>query len=275
MAGPPTDANRRAWQAVIATFAVYGGYGLLGLLGAPPVVTSLALLAAFYFLPGWLLRKDRERQARYQVGPDSPIPRWSWRAVKVAAIAALVVFPPFVLAFLWFYARVCPGDTSLLAPVLWVESLTPAAGGLERFLANLCRPYGGEFWPEQLRVPSSWLEYGGLGWVLVLAVEVFATALPEEVFHRGYVMSALEERFVPKRRVLGVHFGLGAVLASLLFALGHLVGMAQIGRLVTFFPALVFAWLWRRSGSLWAPALFHTAANVLMTVLLASTFPRP
>ena len=36
--------------------------------------------------------------------------------------------------------------------------------------------------------------------------------------------------------------------------------------------ALVFAWLWRRSGSLWAPALFHMAANLLMELLLASTF---
>jgi len=56
-------------------------------------------------------------------------------------------------------------------------------------------------------------------------------------------------------------------------AIGHLVGMAQAARLATFFPALVFAWLWRRSGSLWAPALFHTAANLLMDLLLASTFP--
>jgi membrane protease YdiL (CAAX protease family) len=50
--------------------------------------------------------------------------------------------------------------------------------------------------------------------------------------------------------------------------------MAQAARLATFFPALVFAWLWRRSGSLWAPALFHTAANLLMDLLLESTFSR-
>ena len=50
--------------------------------------------------------------------------------------------------------------------------------------------------------------------------------------------------------------------------------MAEVARLATFFPALVFSWLWRRSNTLWAPALFHAASNLLMAVLLASTFPR-
>jgi membrane protease YdiL (CAAX protease family) len=87
-------------------------------------------------------------------------------------------------------------------------------------------------------------------------------------------MSALEERWPPRRRVFGVPFGLAAVLASLLFAVGHLVGMAELARLATFFPALLFSWLWRRCGSLWAPALFHAGSNLLMAVLIASTFPR-
>jgi membrane protease YdiL (CAAX protease family) len=91
---------------------------------------------------------------------------------------------------------------------------------------------------------------------------LFAVALAEEVFHRGYLMSALEDLWPPRRSVLGAKVGLAAVVSSLLFAFGHLVGMAQAARLATFFPALVFAWLWRRSGSLWAPALFHTAANL-------------
>jgi hypothetical protein len=106
------------------------------------------------------------------------------------------------------------------------------------------------------------------------AIELLAIALPEEVFHRGYLMSALEERWPPRRRVFGVPFGLAAVLASLLFAVGHLVGMAELARLATFFPALLFSWLWRRCGSLWAPALFHAGSNLLMAVLIASTFPR-
>lgn len=273
MAQPSDEARRLTRQALLVTVAVYGGYGLLGLLPVPGDIRYLGLVAAFYFVPQLMLRKDPDRQARYQVGPRGVVPPMSKRGAKWAALAALIVFPPFVVGFLWFYARVCAGDLSLLAPVTWVESMTPFAGGLESFLGKLCRGHGGSLWPETLAVPKEWLAYGGLGFVLAAALEVFAIALPEEVFHRGYLMSVLEERFPPGRKLAGVPFGLAAVLASLLFAVGHLVGMAEAARLATFFPSLLFSWLWRGSGSLWAPALFHAASNLLMGVLLASTFP--
>lgn len=275
MPAPPSPERRTGpvRTALLACTAVYGGYALLGVVGLPPDVRSLGLIAAFYFLPGWLLRRDPERQLRYQVGPDGPVPPWSRRGLKVAAIAALAVFPPFVLGFLWFYGRTCPGDLSLVAPVLWLEDGTPLSGGLEAFLSHLCRGHNGEMWPDGLRVPARWAQWGGLGGLYAVVYGVFAVALPEEIFHRGYLMSAFEERWPPRRRILGVPFGVGAVASSLVFALGHLVAMLQVGRLATFFPSLVFAWLWRKSGSLWAPALFHTASNLLMDVLIASTFP--
>lgn len=269
----PRQGHRIARQAIGITAAIYGGYGLLGLLPVPADLRYLALVAAFYFVPGWMLRDDPARQRRYQVGPERVIPPWSWRGARLAAVVVALVFPVFVLGFLLFYARVCDGDTRVLAPVLWVEGLTPFAGGLENYLQRLCRPHGGGFWPEHWQLPAEWLRYGGLGGLLAAAVELFAIALPEEVFHRGYLMSALEERWPPRRRILGAPLGLAAVLASLMFAVGHLVGMAELARLATFFPSLVFCWLWRRSGSLWAPALFHTASNLLMAVLIASTFP--
>ncbi|WP_293270569.1 myxosortase MrtZ [Nannocystis sp.] len=265
--------RRRARQAVFATAIVYAGYGLLGLVPAIGEYRGVALVAAFYFLPSWLLRHVPEVQSRYQVGPDSPVPPWRWRGAWVALVAALVVFPPFVLGFWWFYQQVCGGDLRVLWPVLWIEGMTPWAGGLERFLAGLCRAHAEGFWPAGLHLPASWSAWGGLGFVRQVVEGLFAVALAEEVFHRGYVMSALEDLWPPRRTIFGAKFGLAAVLSSLLFAIGHLVGMAQAARLATFFPALVFAWLWRRSGSLWAPALFHTAANLLMDLLLASTFP--
>ena len=274
MAEPETSVRRRARQAVLATGALYTAYGLLGLVPGINNYRGVALVAAFYFLPSWLLRREPEVQARYQVGPDSPVPPWRWRGAKVALVAALVVFPPFVLCFWWFYQQVCVGDLRVLSPVLALEGLTPWAGGLERFLAGLCRAHSGGFWPAGLELPASWTAYGGLGFVRQVAEGLFAVALAEEVFHRGYLMSALEDLWPPRRSVLGAKVGLAAVVSSLLFAFGHLVGMAQAARLATFFPALVFAWLWRRSGSLWAPALFHTAANLLMDLLLESTFPR-
>lgn len=273
MADAPNDKGRSiANQAIAVTVGLYVVYGLLGFLPISGDVRYLALVASFYFLPSLVLRADPERQERYQVGPRGVVPPFSWRGARWGAVAAAIVFPPFVLGFLWFYSRVCAGDTSVLAPALWVESLTPWAGNLEAFLGRLCRGYDDGFWPSSLTLPAEWMRYGGLGIVLAVVVEVFAIALPEEVFHRGYLMSALEERWPAQRRVFGVPFGFAAVLASFMFAVGHLVGMAEVARLATFFPSLLFSWLWRGSGSLWAPALFHAASNLLMAVLLASTF---
>ncbi|MBK8261565.1 MAG: CPBP family intramembrane metalloprotease [Nannocystis sp.] len=272
MAPAPAADLGRARQAVLATIAVYGVYGACGLIPGLAAARGLGLVAAFYFLPGWLLRRQPEVQARYQVGPDGPIPRWSWRGAKIAALACLILFPPFVLAFWGFYGEVCAGEMRSISPVLWLEGQTPWAGSLERTIGRLCRGHAGGFWPEALRLPLAWRQWAGLGFFYEVAVGLFAVALAEEVFHRGYLMSAFEERWPAKRRIFGVPFGRAALLSSLLFAVGHLFGMAQSARLATFFPALVFAWLWRRSGSLWAPALFHTASNLLMDLLLASTF---
>ena len=270
----PLPKRRVIRDAVLATAGIYIGYALLGLVGLPGDIRYFLLIAGFYFLPQLMLKNDPGRQERYQVGPGSPLPRWSNRGGRVALITALIIFPPFIYGFFWFYARTCDGDLSLVQPALWAESFTPWAGGLEDYLTRLCRPHNGAFWPSQWQLPPEWLEYGGLGALAAVAVEVFAVALPEEVFHRGYLMSVLEEAFPPKARVLGVPFGLAALLASLMFAVGHLVGMAEAARLATFFPALLFAWLWRKSNSLWAPALFHAASNLLMAVLMASTFPK-
>ncbi len=261
-------------QAVLVTAAVYVAYGVSGLLPIPGDLRYLLLIAAFYFLPAWVLRADPARQRRWQVGPGGVIPPITRRGLRWAGLAALVVFPPFVLGFFWFYARTCDGDLSILTPVTSLESLTPWAGGLDKYLTGLCRRYEADFWPTSWSLPADWLQWGGLGIVLAIAIEVFAIAMPEEVFHRGYLMSALEEHWVPRAKIFGVPLGLGAVLASAMFAVGHLVGMAEVARLATFFPALVFSWLFRKSGSLWAPALFHAASNLLMAVLLASTFPR-
>ena len=282
MAGPDPAVSKRARTAIVATIALYVAYGLLRLIPVLGPWSGVGLVAAFYFLPGWLLRQEPEVQARYQVGPDSPVPPWSWRGALTALVAVVVVFPPFALLFWWFYAHVCAGDLRVLSPVLWAEAMTPWSGGLEKFLGSLCRGHQGGFWPDGVHLPPDWTSWVGSAWLgfdvapnvlLVVAEGVFAVALAEEVFHRGYLMGALEDRWPARRSVFGVKLGWGAVLSSLLFAVGHLVSMAQVARLATFFPALLFAWLWRRSGSLWAPALFHAAANLLMDLLLKSTFP--
>ena len=270
------EARRIARTAIVATVALYGGYALLRQIPAPPLVAEsigIVLVAGFYFLPGLLLRKRPDLAERWQIGPEVPIPKWTAAGWRWAVYAALAIFPAFALLTWFFYSQVCAGDLTLLSPVLAIEQHTPADGTLTRFLGRQCLRHPGGFWPTGVYFPADWIQHCGLGFVEAVAVGLFAVALPEEVFHRGYLMSALELRWPAERELFGVPFGWAAILSSVMFALGHLVTMPNTARLATFFPALVFAWLWRRSGSLWAPALFHVASNLLMDVLLASTFP--
>ncbi|MGE5190346.1 MAG: type II CAAX prenyl endopeptidase Rce1 family protein [Gemmatimonadota bacterium] len=82
--------------------------------------------------------------------------------------------------------------------------------------------------------------------------QALLAAVPEELFFRGYLYDAFEERgFEP------------VVPTSMLFAAGHLAIHASPYRAMTFFPALLFGWGRKRSGTLYVPALLHVAFNAL------------
>lgn len=88
-------------------------------------------------------------------------------------------------------------------------------------------------------------------------------ALPEELFFRGYVLTN-SLRFL---RVLGkegsrVGAGVGLCMSAGVFALAHVLVWGNAAALVTFFPGLILAWLFWRSGSLWPPVILHGAANI-------------
>jgi membrane protease YdiL (CAAX protease family) len=98
-----------------------------------------------------------------------------------------------------------------------------------------------------------------------------AVALAEEFFYRGYLTLRLEERWPPRTRILGVPMGLAAVLAAALFALGHLLVPAP-WRLAVFFPALLFAWLRARTGTVIGAAVCHWLCNVCLLLLERGAF---
>src|SRR5690606_1171881 len=120
-----------------------------------------------------------------------------------------------------FYERVCGGDMGWVQPLLSLEGHTPFAGGLERFWSGQCAHYVGEFIPSRGHFPAEWIEgaayseaqgfgaWPGLvgGGILDVAVGLFAVALPEEVFHRGYLMGALDRAWPPKGTILGAKLG--------------------------------------------------------------------
>lgn len=112
---------------------------------------------------------------------------------------------------------------------------------------------------------------GSLVWTALLSqlpYQLVFVALREEYFFRGVLQPALEAD-EPRFRLLGAPFGRGAVLAALLFALAHLDPRAPNPlRLLTFFPALWFAWLRARTGSILPAMVAHVLANVLQLACL-------
>jgi uncharacterized protein len=121
------------------------------------------------------------------------------------------------------------------------------------------RVYWGATAPFALRLPS---ELGN-----ELAAQLLVVALPEEAFFRGYLQTALDRAWRPRLRVLGAPLGLGWLVASVIFALGHVLTIRHPSRLAVFFPSLVFGWLRARTGGIGAPLLFHAACNLFSATL--------
>jgi membrane protease YdiL (CAAX protease family) len=97
--------------------------------------------------------------------------------------------------------------------------------------------------------------------------QLLVIALPEEAFYRGYLQSALDEAWPPRLNVFGAKLGPGILVASALFAAGHLCTEFNAGRLAVFFPALVFGWLRSRTRGVGAGIVFHALCNLFASYL--------
>lgn len=145
--------------------------------------------------------------------------------------ACAVVLPLFTLAF-WKF----PG---------WIPAL-PAP------LQALLAPYAAAH-PLRIAPVWSWDFAGRLGGNA-------AVAFAEEFFYRGYMTLRFEERWSPLRTALAV---------AALFAVGHLLQPA-LWRLLVFFPALLFAWIRRRTGTVVGASIAHFLCNAWLLVLTSS-----
>jgi membrane protease YdiL (CAAX protease family) len=86
---------------------------------------------------------------------------------------------------------------------------------------------------------------------LVFALVVLTAPLAEELFFRGFVCAGLASRW---------GWGRAALASAVLFAASHgSLGVAGPALLA----GLVFAWLYRRTGSVWPAILAHTLQNAL------------
>jgi membrane protease YdiL (CAAX protease family) len=102
--------------------------------------------------------------------------------------------------------------------------------------------------------------------------QVLGIAMPEEMFYRGYVQTALDDKSPWRWRFLGAELGAGILLGSAVFALGHLATTGQPARLSVFFPSLVFGWLRARTGGIGAAVVFHAACNIFSAFLTDAYF---
>jgi uncharacterized protein len=123
----------------------------------------------------------------------------------------------------------------------------------------------GFVWWWRIRVPFHAAALSSLGNDVL--GQLLVIALPEEAFYRGYLQSALDEVWRPRWRVLGADIGPGLLLASALFAAGHLCTEFNAGRLAVFFPALVFGWLRSRTRGVGAGIVFHALCNLFASYL--------
>jgi membrane protease YdiL (CAAX protease family) len=87
-------------------------------------------------------------------------------------------------------------------------------------------------------------------WWLLLAGVVVAPVV-EELFFRGFLYAGLAQRYSWRR---------AAVISSALFALIHLQPLAIPP---IFILGYIFAYLYRRSGSIWPAVVMHVATNAL------------
>lgn len=168
-----------------------------------------------------------------------PLPRGLFLGLAVSA----VVLATFALGYHLYFRSLCAGGL-------------PASFHLGRHCATL----------HDFRFPG-WSATGHL-----FLIHAIAVALPEEYFYRGFLQPLIHGSpslagLGPRRRL-----ACALVLQALCFALGHALVDLNPVRAAVFFPGLVFGALAVWGRGLWAPILFHAAANVVSETLEAGYF---
>ena len=100
-------------------------------------------------------------------------------------------------------------------------------------------------------------------WIWWAMFQFAYVALPEELFFRGFFLSQVIRLLGTARNADSPAIKvIAAALSAGVFALSHVIVLRNFVSVLTFFPGLIFAWLFVRSKSVIGPVLFHGAANV-------------
>lgn len=181
----------------------------------------------------------------------TPIPGdWNWQGKALALIATLAVAA--LPAFGWRAS----GLTLAQAP----GSLKPAAG--------VCLLYVAVFLGLALAFPTEPAN------AETLAFQLTMPGLEEETFNRGLLLLALNRAFTARKRLLGVDWGWGGLIACALFGLTHAFGFSDgafsfdpLYFALTAGPSLIAVWLVLRTRSVLLPVLIHNFGNAVMLLV--------
>lgn len=103
---------------------------------------------------------------------------------------------------------------------------------------------------------STFLEESGTVLVLLGILALLVAPLTEELFFRGFVFGGLANRFGFRWAALG---------SGAAFSIAHI---EPIKLLPLFVLGVLFAWIYYKTGSLWAPMLAHFLNNAIALVVL-------
>gem|GEM_PF-393326 len=100
------------------------------------------------------------------------------------------------------------------------------------------------------------------GWLPWLVYQFVYVAVAEEAFFRGYLQSNILGLFMAAtQKNVAFLTWMSIMVSASVFAIFHSVVWGNGVSIMTFFPGLLFGWLFVRTGSLLAPILFHGLAN--------------
>jgi membrane protease YdiL (CAAX protease family) len=239
---------QRAWRDAVLAFCVVGVLvtGLVRINVTLPWIGHLgsALVSVLFLLVPLRVAAWRNEDLRDYGFREEPVAR----GLAIAGIATAVIVPLFALGFFAFYEVACHSALlSHLAP----HQMCSHYGGL----ASLHLPRLALFEVRPLSSSTLSAEWCLVQWLVV--------GLPEELFFRGFLLKKLEERFPPRRRILGGGVGLALVLSAAAFAVIHLPKEGDPRALATFFPGLLFGWMRSATGSILASTITHGCSNIL------------